>query len=191
MIARVEQREHAAPVAFAAGMGDADEYRRVALTGAFRHDRETLVQALTEKGAGYWVLTPLVGPAGTVLVNRGFVPAERRAPADRAAGQVSGQVHLAGMIRRSEPGGGFLRANDPAAGRWYSRDIAAIAKARGLGRVASVFVDADAAPNPGGWPIGGLTVVQFRNNHLIYALTWFALAAMSAYAAYRLMRNRR
>lgn len=171
-------------------MGDADEYRRVRLTGIFRHDRETLVQALTERGAGFWVMTPLTGPAGPVLVNRGFVPAERRDPAARAAGQVRGPVTVVGLVRRSEPGGGFLRANDPAAERWHSRDVAAIAHARGLGPVARVFVDADAGPNADGWPVGGLTVVRFRNTHLVYALTWFALAAMSVYAAYRLMRRR-
>ena len=46
--------------------------------------------------------------------------------------------------------------------------------------MASYFIDADAAPNPGGWPRGGLTVVRFANSHLIYALTWFGLALMSA-----------
>ena len=35
-------------------------------------------------------------------------------------------------------------------------------------------------PNPGGFPIGGLTVVAFHNDHLVYALTWFTLALMLA-----------
>jgi surfeit locus 1 family protein len=86
-------------------------------------------------------------------------------------------------MRVSEPHGGFLRTNEPAADRWFSRDVPAIARARGLGVVAPFFVDADATPNRGGYPIGGLTVVQFRNSHLIYALTWFALAALSGGAA--------
>ena len=93
--------------------------------------------------------------------------------------------------RATEPEGGFLRANDPAAGRWYSRDVAAIAKARRLGAVAPFFIDADAAPNPGGYPVGGLTVVAFRNNHLIYALTWFALAMLCAAAAVLVLRQPR
>ena len=77
----------------------------------------------------------------------------------------------------------FLRANDPAAGRWYSRDVAAIAWARGLSEVAPYFIDADAASEPGGIPVGGLTVVVFHNNHLVYAITWYVLAAMAAGAA--------
>jgi cytochrome oxidase assembly protein ShyY1 len=54
--------------------------------------------------------------------------------------------------RISETRGGFLRANDAAAGRWYSRDVAAMAAALGLQQssVAPYFVDAD-APASSGW----------------------------------------
>lgn len=155
------------------------EYRKVRVSGRFDHERETLVQALTERGAGFWVLTPLVGPGGTILVNRGFVPGDRRQPASRRAGQVPGQVTVSGLLRLSEPGGAALRANKPAADRWYSRDVPAIAAARGIRETPDLFLDADAAANPGGLPVGGLTVVQFRNHHLIYAITWFALMALS------------
>lgn len=58
-------------------------------------------------------------------------------------------------------------------------------------QIAPFFIDADAAPNPGGYPIGGLTVLRFNNNHLVYALTWFALAAISAAAAFLLLRGPR
>ena len=42
------------------------------------------------------------------------------------------------------------------------------------------FIDADASASGAGEPIGGLTVITFPNNHLVYALTWFGLAAMLA-----------
>jgi surfeit locus 1 family protein len=155
------------------------EYRKVTVAGLFDHERETLVQALTERGAGFWVLTPLTGAGGTILVNRGFVPGDRREPATRLAGQAIGPVEVTGLLRLSEPGGGFLRGNQPAADRWYSRDVAAIASARGLGELPDLFLDAGAAATPGRLPVGGLTVVRFRNHHLIYALTWFALAGLS------------
>lgn len=184
LVARVDARLQAAPVPAPTDCAPACEpYTRVFASGLFAHDRETLVQAVTEAGAGFWVLTPLMAEGGTILVNRGFVPRDRRDPATRAAGQVAGPVRVTGLLRLSEPGGAFLRANDPAAGRWYSRDVAAIAADRGLSRVAPYFVDADATPNPGGLPQGGLTVVAFPDNHLVYALTWFALAAMVLGAA--------
>jgi surfeit locus 1 family protein len=198
LIDRVEHRVHAAPIA---APGPAawpsikaadDEYKAVRVSGRFENDRETLVTATTEQGAGYWVLTPLeTGDGFIVLVNRGFVPPKRREPATRSAGQIKGETTVTGLIRMTEPKGGFLRANVPSADHWYSRDVAAIARAHGLANVAPYFVDADSAPNPGGLPIGGLTVIHFYNNHLIYALTWFALALMLAITLARVLREER
>ncbi len=196
LVARVEARRDAAPVVPPADWAEVsagrDEYRRVTVSGQFLHGAEVATQAVTELGPGYWILTPLEANGFTVLVNRGFVPTARRDPATRAAGQVEGLVTVTGLVRMSEPGGGFLRSNDPVAGRWYSRDVAAISEARGLvGPVAPYFIDADATPNPGGLPVGGLTVVTFRDNHLSYALTWFAMAAVLAgLAVYTRRRGR-
>jgi len=119
-----------------------------------------------------------------VMVNRGFVPTEdaptRAAHRDKAP---PGELTLTGLLRLSEPGGGFLRRNDPAAQRWYSRDVRAIATAQGLTNVAPYFVDADASKPSPGQPVGGLTVIAFHNNHLMYAITWYTLALMVAGAA--------
>ena len=183
LIASVEHRIHA-PAAPAPGPDEwaaitpaHDAYRRVQAHGVFLNDHESLVQAVTEKGPGFWILTPLKTDRGfTVLVNRGFIPAEA---APNAFSRINGETTVTGLLRTTEPKGGFLRRNDPADRRWYSRDVAAIAAADGLSGAAPYFIDADAKPNPGGWPLGGLTVVHFRNAHLSYALTWFALAAMS------------
>jgi surfeit locus 1 family protein len=195
LIARVDARLAAAPVAAPGpgawpALGPDAAYTRVEARGRFLHDRETAVRAVTELGAGYWILTPFETPGFTVLVNRGFVPPDRRDPATRAEGQVPGEVALSGLLRLSEPRGGFLRSNDPAARRWYSRDVPAIAAAAGLPPpLAPYFIDAGAAPVPGGWPRGGLTVVRFRNAHLPYALTWFALAAGLAFLTLRALRR--
>ena len=192
LIDRVEQRLSAAPESMPAPASwpainaTDDEYRRVAITGRFLHDRETLVKAVTDQGGGFWVLTPLETADGNVvLVNRGFVPPERRDRATRRDGNSAAPASITGLLRLTEPKGGFLRNNDPAGNRWYSRDVEAIAAARGLPRVAPFFIDADAAPNPGGYPQGGLTVVKFHNNHLVYALTWFGLAILLAGAFLR------
>ena len=168
-----------------------DEYRHVTAAGVFAHDKAVLVQAVTELGAGFWGMTPLARDDGsTVLVNRGFVPSDRRDAGARASGDLPGRVTVNGLLRITEPGGGFLRSNDPAGDRWFSRDVAAIAAAKGLADVAPYFIDADKAPNPGGLPVGGLTVVAFRNSHLVYALTWYAMALMSVAGAWLVHRRR-
>ncbi|UVH58882.1 SURF1 family protein [Variovorax paradoxus] len=204
LIARVDQRVHA-PAAAAPGRNEwptvnaaNDEYRHVRLAGTFLHDKETLVQASTKLGAGFWVLTPLRSSAdGTVvLVNRGFVPPEARERPARTAPEPQGETAVAGLLRLTEPKGGFLRKNDPAADRWFSRDVQAIAAARGLNDVAPYFVDAEAAPAQAtasidtlAWPAAGLTVIAFPNSHLVYALTWYGLALMVLVAAWFVRRS--
>ncbi|MEA3149379.1 MAG: surfeit locus 1 family protein, partial [Gammaproteobacteria bacterium] len=153
-------------------------------------ESETLVQAVTVLGPGFWVLTPLqLADGALILVNRGFVPSEgsdghgtgaARDPSGDSPGHGSGPGLVTGLLRMTEPKGGFLRHNDAAADRWYSRDVQAIAAARHLKRVAPYFIDVDAqsaALEPGA-PVGGLTVIDFHNNHLLYAITWYTLALM-------------
>ncbi len=197
LIARVEARIHAKPVAVPSrtewnGLSaEKDEYRRVTATGEFMHNHQVLVQAVTELGPGFWVITPMFLPHRTiVMINRGFVPGDRRAAAAHIAHDRIPVANVTGLLRMPEPGGAFLRDNDPAAGRWYSRDVAAIADAQGLHNVAPYFVDADATPNRGGLPIGGLTVVSFRNSHLAYAATWYLLAIMCGGGIYVIRRQR-
>jgi surfeit locus 1 family protein len=196
LIERVDQRVHAPPeVAPSAAQWpdiqrDTHEYRRVLSAGTFVHDKTVLVQAVTDRGAGFWVMTPLMQQDGSILlINRGFVPGDRRDRESRIAGEVTGRIEVTGLLRMSEPQGAFLRSNDVVNGRWYSRDVAAIAAANGLLNIAPYFVDADAETNPGGLPVGGLTVISFRNSHLVYALTWFFLAVMSAGAAFAIQRR--
>ena len=191
LIADVEARAHAAPIPAPTPDdrdGAAQAYQAVRAQGVFAHDRETLVQAVTALGPGYWVVTPLAADQGfTVLVNRGFVPGERAMARDWS--RPEGLQIVRGLLRVTEPNGGFLRANDPEGDRWRSRDVEAIAQARGVtGPVAAYFIDA-ADDGQGGWPRGGLTVQRFSNSHLVYALTWFALAGLCMFGAWRFLRE--
>ena len=214
LIERVERRVHAAPVA-APGVAEwprlsaeDDEYRRVRVSGVYLPGSTTWTLASLERGIGYWVLTPLCTPdGGIVMVNRGFVPAgdggwsPRPAPAPAeadacAAARGAPAVTVTGLLRVSEKPSS-LRANEPARKYWYTRDLQAIAQARGLPAVAPYYVDADAAsarvdlPGDSVRPVGGLTVISFVNNHLVYAVTWFALAVMVAGAAWWVARDTR
>jgi surfeit locus 1 family protein len=162
------------------------DYRHVVVHGVFDHAKESYLFRASATGAagggaGYEVLTPLrLEAAGEVIVNRGFIPAELQDPARRAAGQVSGEVTVTGLMRPPEARNTFTPADELDKNLWFTRDPPALAAHWGLSDAAPFSVDADATPNPGGWPKGGATVMTIPNNHLSYALTWFALAATLA-----------
>ena len=198
LIARVEQRVHAPAVPAPPVQQWPDvtaansEYRHVTASGIYLNDSETLVQATTDLGPGFWVLTPLRQADGSViLINRGFVPPERRDRAAHGASEATTPASVTGLLRITEPGGAFLRKNDPVANRWYSRDVQAIAKARGLDRVAPYFIDAEATGTAGSAPVAGLTVVSFHNSHLAYVFTWYTLALMVAGGMWIVIREER
>jgi len=198
LIARVETRLALAPIPapppeqWGQITVEDHEYLPVTLHGQFLHDAEVLVTTVTDYGAGYWLITPLQTQDGAVVfVNRGFVPMQQRDVSNRLAGQIEGETEVHGLLRLSEGAGFFPRRNNGAQDRWYSRELPAMAAARGLDKVAPYFIDADKTAHEGGIPIGGLTVVHFRNTHLSYAMTWFVLALGVGAAFIFLLRSRK
>ena len=197
LIAQVERNLKAPPIstdkAFALG-AHAAQYRRVTLSGEFDHAKEVYVFTTGEGGAPvYHVITPFTLNDGRVLlVDRGYVPERLRDHSTRPAGEVSGEQHMTGVWRIPDSPGLFTPAPNLAKRIWYARDIQGIARADHVRVAAPLLVEADAAPNPGGWPKGGQTVVAFHNDHLQYAITWFGLAAviLGGWLAYHVSRGR-
>jgi surfeit locus 1 family protein len=164
-----------------------DEYRKVKFAALFDHAAEALVYGAASafrpdvSGPGYWVFTPAqLTDGGIVMVNRGFVPEDRKDPKSRAAGQISGPVAITGALRWPDTRHWFTPADDAAHNLWFNRDPQAITAAKGLGAVAPFFVEMEAPAPPGGLPSPGKIVVNLPNNHLQYAITWYGLAAALA-----------
>jgi surfeit locus 1 family protein len=159
------------------------EFHPVIADGVLLNDKELYLNATGPRGgAGFHVLTPLREPEGRIVfVNRGFVPTSLRAPASRAAGQLAGTVHIRGLLRLppAKKPSWFIPDNRPDLNYWFWIDLPAMAAADhlDLANFAPFYIDADASPNPGGWPQGGVTPLSLPDNHLQYAITWFSLAA--------------
>lgn len=157
------------------------DYTRVLLVGRFLHQHERHLYAIVDGQAGWKVVTPLQTARGDiVLVDRGFVPEQQKLPAARKAGQIEGIAELTGLARASQLRNRFTPADDPAANRWFSRDVPGLTASLppDLAEKAAPFiVEAEAGPVPGNWPRAGVTMLKVSNRHLEYALTWFALAA--------------
>lgn len=189
LIAQIDERIHSAPQSLKeieaefmkTGMVD---YRPVTVQGRFRHDHEQYFFTTHKGQAGYAVYTPLLlEDDRAILINRGFVPFERQEPIGREEGQIDGPVTITGLARdplMAKPST-YLPDNEPDKKLYYWKDWGAMMQNSGLSQdhdFVGFFVDADATPNPGGLPVGGITILEQPNNHLQYALTWFGLAAV-------------
>jgi surfeit locus 1 family protein len=205
LIAQIEARAHSGPdeilpeSRWPEWRAEEDEFRRVSVTGTFEHDKEVPVHGLmssAQRGApvqGFYVFTPLrLATGGAVMVNRGFVPTELRDPARRGETPAAGAVTVTGLVRAPETRGWFMPENRPDEDRWFTRDIAAMARAHGFERAAPFWIDADPVPSATTWPRPGQTKLAIPNNHLGYALTWFgiALTLVGVFAAWAWGRPR-
>jgi surfeit locus 1 family protein len=182
LIAQRQAAVAAAPIAAPRSLEEARDlvFHPVIDEGVFLHGKEIFLGATSEAGRnGYHVLTPLQESGGRIVfVNRGFIPAELKDPAKRPDGQITGTVRVQGLLRlpSAEKPAWFLPDNRADLNYWFWVDLPAMAAADGLDRAASFYIDADATPNPGGWPKGTVTRLELRNDHLQYAITWFSLA---------------
>jgi surfeit locus 1 family protein len=155
------------------------EFTRVAFSAEFLPGQEALVytagSALRSdvKGPGYWVFAPARLAGGSViLIDRGFVPFDRK----KVITAPAGSVDIVGVMRWPEKPNFFTPAHEPNSNVWHLRDPAAMAQAKGWPAAAPFYIDQEAPVPPGGWPRPGRLTVNLPDNHLQYAITWFALA---------------
>jgi surfeit locus 1 family protein len=186
----------AAPVPLPESLDEARalEFHPVRAEGEFLNEHELYLNAQSLKGdQGFHIVTPFRLTDGKiVLIDRGFVPTVRKDPASRAAGQIAGTTALTGLLRLPEPPGYFTPANEPQKNSWFSIDLPAMAQAADVGAALPYYVDADKTPNQGGWPQGGQTITDLPNDHLQYAITWYALAValVAIYIRFAIRRRR-
>jgi surfeit locus 1 family protein len=191
LLATIQQRMALPPVdlvtALKADPGLAQqEYRPVKVEGTFEHRFERHFLATYEGEPGFYVYTPLhLDDGDWLFVNRGFVPDDNKDPTTRQQGEVPGRVTVTGLLRAApaEKPSSMVPDNEPDKNIFFWKDLRAMAASSGLpadAPVLGLFVDADKTPNPGGLPLGGVTIVDLPNNHLQYAITWYGLAAALA-----------
>lgn len=196
LIHAVERGLQAPAVPLPAGPVDPEQwnYRRVVVKGTFDYSHEFHLLAHSERGNfGYHIIVPLKrsDAPGWVLVSRGWVPPERKNPDQRPEGQIAGEVTISGIARAPWQQGPFVPDNDLQRNLWYFGDAAGMLKQAGISDAPLLFVDADASVTvPGGWPRPGHTRVNFPNNHLAYAFTWYSGAVVLA-VIYVLWHRRR
>lgn len=179
LIESIQSRADGAAVPLPEHLDDPDDwrFRRVTVTGRFRHDGETYRTGRAEAGRiGYRVFTPLIRPDGSaVMVERGWVPETFKDPAVRPGDAPEGVVTVTGVLRLPDREGWFTPAPDLDGLTWFRSDPVAMAKAGGFDAPPWYVVDEQGA---GDWPQAGRPDFHMRNEHLNYAITWYSLAAV-------------
>ncbi len=195
-------------------------YRPVRVTGHFLHDAERrLLNRVRDGKPGINLVTPFVRADGgpTLMVDRGWVPMDWPAAAARAADTPSRQVEVTGIVRVPEAPGWLTPANRPDKNEWYYIDLAAMAGSVGVLPFVDyyIFTTGEAPVSPGSdnagaaaaasggtegdaaemrseeaYPVPNTWRIELPNNHLSYAITWFALAAalLAVYIVYHVRR---
>lgn len=172
------------------------DYLRVALEGKFDHSQERFLFWVSNREIGWRVITPLItDDRRIVLVDRGFVPASLKEPEQRSESLVPGTIDVPGLLKRPKAQSLFLPRNRPQENIWYALDVAAMLASMKLPSGASpsaYVVEALPKPGPPAWPRPlPLDPKAIPNNHLQYALTWFALAVvLTVMTGLLLHRNR-
>jgi len=199
LIAAMDERLAAAPAemplpdAWNALRPDNAEFRRVRFTADFLPVKDTYAyvagSALRNdiKIPGYFVFRPArLANGKIVVVNRGYVPI------DHTAQSASGPQEVTGYIRFPEKGTPFTSASDGEGDVWFVRDQRAMAAKRGWGEVAPFYIDQETPVPAGGLPRPSALIVNLRNDHFGYALTWFGLAAtlVGVFIAWLVSRRR-
>jgi cytochrome oxidase assembly protein ShyY1 len=174
-----------------------DEFRRVSFTATYARLPDAMVYSSGSAvrddvfGPGTWAFVAAQLPGGeTVVVNTGFVQNTMldRAQEDRAVGRlITGQpVKLTGYLRFPEAAGALTPHEDAVKRLWFTRDHQAMARALGWtadGKIlAPFYLDLESPVPESGIPKPGALSVHLKDDHLQYAVTWFALAAVMAIA---------
>lgn len=176
-----------APAQWSALTPAKDEFRRVSFTATYRSRLDAMVygsgSAVRDdiSGPGTWAFLPAQLPDGeTIAVNAGFVPntMQDRNLQDRAVAQlVTGRpVVLTGYIRFPEAAGVLTPAEDRTKRLWFTRDHLAMAQALGWDKVAPFYIDLETPVPANGIPKPGPLEIHLKDDHMQYAITWFALA---------------
>jgi len=164
-----------------------DEFRRVSFSATYQSVPDVMVyssgSAVREdvSGPGTWAFLPARLPGGeTVVINAGFVAntMQDRAQQDRAVQRLTtgSPAVLTGYLRFPEAAGTLTPAEDRKKRLWFTRDHLAMAKALGWGEVAPFYLDLETPVPQSGVPKPGPLTVHLKDDHLQYAITWFALA---------------
>ncbi|MBV2361671.1 SURF1 family protein [Thalassococcus sp. CAU 1522] len=173
VLAEIDARIGGAPEPLPVLVSPADQkYQPVVLQGTIGEDALFVLVSRKQVGPGWRVVSPFATADGRrILIDRGWIPHDARdAPRRAGAAEITGNLHWPDDRRDATP------ENDVAGNIWYARDIGAMAEALDT-KPLLVVVRSTTPADDGVTPLP-VDSSGIPNDHLQYAITWFALAAV-------------
>ena len=155
------------------------EFYYVMLNGAWLPSHEFTIAVRYFQGKlGYHIVTPFqLSDGRVVLVNRGWVPSEKKEPESRPETAVAGEQTITGMLRYGADRNAFTPISQPEKNMWFARDVAGMVAHAGIeNAVPEVTIDMIGAQDRRILPVPFSGQIKLRNDHLSYIITWYGIA---------------
>ena len=179
------------------------DLRRATVRGVFDYKQEIVLRNRTwNELPGVHVLVPLriSGSDASILVDRGWIPYDAAAPADRAEfHNAGGEIEVYGILRQSQQRIGSISPADPVPApdkrvdAWHRVDLPKIRQQLPY-PLLDVYLEEDVRPGeiPRVFPKPQPDISLDEGSHLAYAIQWFAFAVIvvAIYAAYYAQHTR-
>ena len=149
-------------------------YQRVNTKGKFNFDKQIYVYSLNEKGKpGYDVVTPFrTNKNENVLINRGWINKELKDNPIINLDKETDQK-IVGLLRKIYKPNIFKPENDIKNNIWFSINLEDIKEATGEQfNEFVIFLEDNQVKSP----IPKKISIDVPNNHLKYAITWYAIS---------------
>ena len=198
-LAEIAERSNAPPVSLSEALarrskGTDIEFAAVKVRGIFDHASERHKLASFEGSPGWQIITPFRSDEGIVaLVDRGVVPANLKDVAKR--NESPAPLELNAVVRAHGRERGFFDPDNDADGNlWYWWDVPAMLSSVAIApdmQVAPFILQELPGSDPNRFPRPASPEAQLSNNHLQYAVTWFAFAVTLLIIAGLFIRKQR
>lgn len=173
ILAEIDAKISGAPIALPAAPNvTTHKYQPVEISGRFVENRIRVLVSQKLIGAGYRIIQPFQTKDRVILIDRGFVKIDQIEDLRNDQASVLGNLHWPDEVDDYTP------EPDMKRDIWFARDVTALADT--LNTDPILVIAREITPDSEKVSPIPISSSGIPNDHLQYAITWFALAAVWA-----------
>ena len=166
------------------------DYKRVRVEGTIENTRHkfSLMSKMRNDKIGYHLVLPLtLKNGGMLIVDLGWVPDKKDLS---QIALPSGEISFTGYLKQTDQAGSFTPENDYDKNQLFTISPIEIAKEKGWAALLPFYVTRTSKePLLEEYPTAIDSVINIRNLHLQYAVTWYLLALIWSFMSFLFIRK--